>query len=298
MFLPLGEGMMKISVAMAFNEHTPVGFIKDAVQMVEAKGVHGIWVPEHVLFYPEYASTYPYADDGRIPGNPEGLLDPFTALTFIAAHTERVRLGTGICLVPQRQPVYTAKMVADLDYLSGGRVDFGVGIGWLKEEFDSLGMDFSTRASRTEEYIMVMRALWSEGISEFSGKTVELALCHFNPKPVQKPHPPIIFGGESDPALRRVARMGDGWYGYDLTPEALVERLPGLDAALAASGRSRQDIQLIVGPNRHPVNPETIAAYAAAGTDQLVVPVFAGSIEKLASRLDLLMSSAARLKDN
>ena len=284
---------MKISVAMAFNEHTPVGFIKDAVQMVEAKGVHGIWVPEHVLFYPEYASTYPYADDGRIPGNPEGLLDPFTALTFIAAHTERVRLGTGICLVPQRQPVYTAKMVADLDYLSGGRVDFGVGIGWLKEEFDSLGMDFSTRASRTEEYIMVMRALWSEGISEFSGKTVALAPCHFNPKPVQKPHPPIIFGGESDPALRRVARMGDGWYGYDLTPEALVERLPGLDAALAASGRSRQDIQLIVGPNRHPVNPETIAAYAAAGTDQLVVPVFAGSIEKLASRLDLLMSSAA-----
>lgn len=284
---------MKISVAMAFNEHTPVGFIKDAVQMVEAKGVHGIWVPEHVLFYPEYASTYPYADDGRIPGNPEGLLDPFTALTFIAAHTERVRLGTGICLVPQRQPVYTAKMVADLDYLSGGRVDFGVGIGWLKEEFDSLGMDFSTRASRTEEYIMVMRALWSEGISEFSGKTVALAPCHFNPKPVQKPHPPIIFGGESDPALRRVARLGDGWYGYDLTPEALVERLPGLDAALAASGRSRQDIQLIVGPNRHPVNPETIAAYAAAGTDQLVVPVFAGSIEKLASRLDLLMSSAA-----
>ena len=283
---------MKISVAMAFNEHTPVGFIKDAVQMVEAKGVHGIWVPEHVLFYPEYASTYPYADDGRIPGNPEGLLDPFTALTFIAAHTERVRLGTGICLVPQRQPVYTAKMVADLDYLSGGRVDFGVGIGWLKEEFDSLGMDFSTRASRTEEYIMVMRALWSEGISEFSGKTVALAPCHFNPKPVQKPHPPIIFGGESDPALRRVARLGDGWYGYDLTPEALVERLPGLDAALAASGRSRQDIQLIVGPNRHPVNPETIAAYAAAGTDQLVVPVFAGSIEKLASRLDLLMSSA------
>jgi probable F420-dependent oxidoreductase len=293
MFLIFGEVMMKISVAMAFNEHTSVGLIKDSVQMVEAKGVHGIWVPEHVLFYPEYASTYPYAEDGRIPGNPEGLLDPFTALTFIAAHTERVRLGTGICLVPQRQPVYTAKMVADLDYLSGGRVDFGVGIGWLKEEFESLGMDFSTRASRTEEYILAMRALWSKGISEFSGKTVHLAPCHFNPKPVQKPYPPIIFGGESDPALRRVARLGDGWYGYDLTPEALIQRLPGLDAALAASGRSRRDIQLIVGPNRHPVNPETIAAYAAAGTDQLVVPVFAGSLEKLASRLDLLMSAAS-----
>jgi alkanesulfonate monooxygenase SsuD/methylene tetrahydromethanopterin reductase-like flavin-dependent oxidoreductase (luciferase family) len=100
----------------------------------------------------------------------------------------------------------------------------------------------------------------------------------------------VIFGGESDPALRRVARIGDGWYGFDLTPEALMERLPGLDAALAASGRSRADIQLIVGPNRHPVNADTVAAYSAAGTDQLVVPVFASSLEKLAVRLDLLMA--------
>ena len=150
---------MKISVAMAFSQHTAAGFIKDAVQLVEAKGVHGIWVPEHVLFFPEYASTYPYSDNGRIPGNPEGILDPFTALTFIAAHTQRVRLGTGICLVPQRQPVYTAKMVADVDYLSGGRVDFGVGIGWLKEEFENLGMDFATRAARTEEFSLLIDGL-------------------------------------------------------------------------------------------------------------------------------------------
>ena len=103
---------MKISVAMAFNESTEPAFIKAAVQLVEAKGVHGLWVPEHVLFFPEYASTYPYSDDGRLPGDPEGLLDPFTSLTFAAAHTERLRLGTGICLVPQRHPVYTAKMLS------------------------------------------------------------------------------------------------------------------------------------------------------------------------------------------
>ena len=224
---------MKISIAMAFNESTEPAFIKDAVQMAEAKGVHGIWVPEHVLFFPDYASTYPYSSSGRMPGDPEGLLDPFTALTFIAAHTQRVRLGTGICLVPQRQPVYTAKMVADLDYLSGGRVDFGVGIGWLKEEFQNLGMDFQGRGSRTEEYLLAMKALWSEGISEFKGQTVNLEPCHFNPKPVQRPHPPIIFGGESDAAMRRVARLGDGWYGYDLTPEDLGRRLNSLDAALA-----------------------------------------------------------------
>ena len=281
---------MKISVAMAFSQHTAPEFIKDVVQLVESKGVHGIWVPEHVLFFPDYASTYPYSDSGRIPGDPEGILDPFTALAFIAAHTQRVRLGTGICLVPQRQPVYTAKMVADVDYLSNGRVDFGVGIGWLREEFENLDMDFSTRAARTEEYILAMRALWSDGVSEFSGQSVNLQPCHFKPKPVQKPHPPIYFGGESDGAMRRVARLGDGWYGYDLSPEQLLEKLVGLDAALAATGRSRSDIDLVVGPNRHPVNDDTLAAYAAAGVDQLAVPVFAGNLDKLSDRVDALMA--------
>jgi probable F420-dependent oxidoreductase len=279
---------MKISIAMAFNESTEPGFIKDAVQLAEAKGVHGIWVPEHVLFFPDYASTYPYSDSGRMPGDPEGLLDPFTALTFIAAHTQRVRLGTGICLVPQRQPVYTAKMVADVDYLSGGRVDFGVGIGWLKEEFQNLGMDFASRGARTEEYLLAMKALWSEGISEFKGQTLNLKPCHFNPKPVQRPHPPIIFGGESDAAMRRVARLGDGWYGYDLTPEDLGRRLNSLDAGLASTGRDRSQIQVIVGPNRHPVTEQTLYEYSAVGADQVVVPMFASNLAKLEQRLDAL----------
>ena len=279
---------MKISIAMAFNESTEPGFIKDAVQLAEAKGVHGIWVPEHVLFFPDYASTYPYSDSGRMPGDPEGLLDPFTALTFIAAHTQRVRLGTGICLVPQRQPVYTAKMVADVDYLSGGRVDFGVGIGWLKEEFQNLGMDFASRGARTEEYLLAMKALWSEGISEFKGQTLNLEPCHFNPKPVQRPHPPIIFGGESDAAMRRVARLGDGWYGYDLTPEDLGRRLNSLDAGLASTGRDRSQIQVIVGPNRHPVTEQTLYEYSAVGADQVVVPIFASNLAKLEQRLDAL----------
>jgi probable F420-dependent oxidoreductase len=284
---------MKISVAMAFNESTEPALIKDAVQLVEAKGVYGLWVPEHVLFFPEYASTYPYSDDGRLPGDPEGLLDPFTALTFAAAHTERLRLGTGICLVPQRQPVYTAKMVADLDYLSGGRVDFGVGVGWLKEEFANLGMEFATRGSRTEEYLLAMKALWSDGVAEFSGQSVDLKPCHFNPKPVQRPHPPIIFGGESEAAMRRVARIGDGWYGYDLTPADLAEKLNSLDAALSGNGRCRSELQIIVGPNRRPVTPDTLAEYAATGADQIVVPMFARTLEKLEQRIDALIAAQA-----
>lgn len=275
---------MKLSVAMAFSQHTPVSFIQEAAQAVEAAGVWGIWVPEHVLFFADYASTYPYSDNGRIPGEPEGLLDPFTAMTFLAAHTSRVRLGTGICLVPQRQPVYTAKMVADVDYLSGGRVDFGVGIGWLKEEFDNLGADFSQRAALCDEYIDVMKALWQPGLTEFSGPTVQLSPCHFNPKPLQTPHPPIYFGGESQAAMRRVAQRGQGWYGYNLSPAQLADKLTQLDKHLAAAGRSRDDIQLIVGPNQHPVNEQTVKEYAALGVQQLVVPLFARTAEKLSQR--------------
>jgi len=280
---------MKLGVAMAFSQHSSAAHIRDSVALVEQRGAHCIWVPEHVLFFPEYESTYPYSDSGRIPGDPEGLLDPFTALTFIAAHTQTIRLATGICLVPQRQPVYTAKMVADLDFLSGGRFDFGVGIGWLKEEFDALGVDFSQRAALCAEYIEVMKALWSDGVTEFAGEQVTLSACHFNPKPAQRPHPPIYFGGESRAALRRVAQQGDGWYGYDMTPEMLSQRLHDLDQALTEAGRTREEIELIVGPNRHPVDAQSVAEYRALGVDQLVLPLFASSPEKLASRLDGLL---------
>ncbi len=282
---------MKIGAAMAFNQFTSAEFIRDSVQLVEEKGIHSIWFPEHVLFFPDYASTYPYSDSGRIPGDPEGLLDPFTAMTFVASHTSKVRLGTGICLVPQRQPVYTAKMVADVDFLSGGRVDFGVGIGWLKEEFDNLGMDFSARARTCDEYIDAMQALWSPGVTEFKGPTVEITPCHFNPKPVQIPHPPIFFGGESRAALRRVAERGQGWYAYDVSPEQLAEKLPALDDALAANGRARSDIQLFVGPNRNPINAQTIQAYADLGVEQLIAPLGAGNLEKLALRTDALLAN-------
>jgi probable F420-dependent oxidoreductase len=259
--------------------------------MVEEKGIDSIWLPEHVLFFPDYASKYPYSDTGRIPGDPEGILDPFTAMTFIASHTQKVRLGTGICLVPQRQPVYTAKMVADVDFLSGGRVDFGVGIGWLKEEFDNLGMDFGTRAKACDEYIDAMRALWSPGVSEFNGETVTLSPCHFNPKPVQTPHPPIFFGGESGPAMRRVAERGQGWYAYDISPEGLAAKLPQLDEKLAQAGRSRDDLMLYVGPNRHPINAQTSSAYADLGVEQIVAPLGARTVEKLALRADALIES-------
>ena len=156
-----------------------------------------------------------------------------------------------------------------MDYLSGGRLDFGVGIGWLREEFDNLQLDFATRAARTVEYLEVMRALWRPGLASYQGKNYQLAACHFNPKPVQQPHPPIFFGGrESEAALRRVAQQGDGWYGYDLAPDGVAQRLERLEALLAAAGRSLADVQIQIGPNRHPVTSESLARYRALGVAQ------------------------------
>ncbi len=277
---------MKIGVTLPFSHFTPVEYIAQAGTLIERLGFHSLWVPEHVLFFPQYGSRYPYSDDGLIPGNPEGVLDPFTALTFVAAHTNTLRLGTGICLVPQRQPVYTAKMVADLDYLSGGRVDFGVGIGWLAEEFAALQMDFKSRARRTNEYIEAMKALWAPGVSSFHGETVEIAECHFNPKPVQQPHPPVFFGGESDAALNRVAALGDGWYGFDLDPEGVSQHLERLTAKLADAGRSRDDVSVYIGPNRQPLTPETVSGYREAGVDQLIVGLFATDVDTLQRRAE------------
>ncbi len=280
---------MQLGVTTAFSQSTPVDFIVAVSRALDEAGLHSLWVPEHVMFFPDYQSRYPYSEDGRLAGDPKGLLDPFSALNFIAAHTRRIRLGTGICLVPQRQPVYTARLVADLDYLSGGRVDFGIGIGWLREEFAALGVDFSRRGALCDEYLAAMKALWTQEVAEFRGETLNIAPCHFNPKPLQKPHPPILVGGESDAALRRVAAVGDGWYGFDLAPDQLGERLDRLESLLAERGRKRADVSVFICPNRHRLTPDVFAAYRDRGVDQVIAPLFVRDLDDLARRIDRLL---------
>ena len=278
---------MDIGITTAFSHHTPIDYIVGAAQRIEAAGFATVWVPEHVLFFPEYESSYPYSKDGRVPGDPDGVLDPFTALTFVAANTSTLRLGTGICLVPQRQPVYTAKMVADLDYLSNGRVDFGIGIGWLEEEFDALGMDFKRRAQDTTEYMAAMKALWGPDPVTFEGETVTIRNAQFNPKPVQSPVP-VFVGGESEPALRRVATFATGWYGYGVGPDEVEDHLVRLDAHLDAAERTRDEIDIYISPNRGGVDRDMVDAYEAAGVAQLILPLFAGSLDSLDGRIEAL----------
>ncbi|MDX1385741.1 MAG: TIGR03619 family F420-dependent LLM class oxidoreductase, partial [Thermoanaerobaculia bacterium] len=231
--------------------------------------------------------------DGRIPGDPEGVLEPFTALAWLAAHTSRIRLGTGICLVPQRNPIYTAKQAADVDFLSGGRLELGVGIGWLREEFASLGVPWENRAARTRECLEVMKALWCHEVSEHHGELWDVGPCVQNPKPVQKPHPPVFFGGESDAALRRVAELGQGWYGFQVDAETLPGRLERLDALLAEAVRSRDEILVYVSPAGRPREPGDLAPFADAGVDQVILPFFARDAEGLERRADAFAKLAA-----
>lgn len=281
---------MKIGCIMAFNDATSPGYIKDAAQHVEEMGFYGFWVPEHVMFFPEYESKYPYTEDGRIAGDPRSLLDPFSALTYVAAHTTKIKLATGICLVPQRNPVYTAKIVADLDYLSDGRFELGVGIGWLKEEFDALGVPWKDRAGRTLECLEVMKTLWCDELSSYNGKYYHIQAAYQNPKPIQKPHPPIIFGGESNPALERVAQVGQGWYGFNLTPDRLEERLEYLDKCLGENNRSMADIKLYVSPHRSVRDLADMRRFEELGVEQMILPVMAAKMTTLTERANKAMA--------
>lgn len=279
-FAPLGNG----------NAKGPL--LRTLGREAEARGFESIWVAEHVVMFDDYDSQYPYSPDGRFPGGADtGLLEPLTALTYLAAVTDTIRLGTGICLVPQRNPVYTAKQVVDLDVLSGGRVDFGVGVGWLAEEFEVVAAPFERRGDRCDEYLQVMQALWQEEPSEFHGELYDLRACSMYPKPVQQPHPPIHVGGESAAAMRRVARFGQGWYSFNRTPDQLDEPLARLDATLAEHDRTRDDIQLTVCPYFNPTTPDDVAAYRDRGVDRLVVLCLAFDEDMLHKSLDDLAAN-------
>ena len=262
-------------------------FISRSARAAEAAGFHSLWAPEHVVLFDEYASRYPYSDDGRVGvSGTGGVLDPFQALTFVAAVTSTIRVGTGIVLVPQRNPVYTAKAVSTLDWLSGGRLDFGVGIGWLREEFEALQVPWKDRAGRTADYLEVMRRLWTDEVSAFEGTHYTLRPARQYPKPLQQPHPPIYFGGESDAALKRTAAIGQGWYGFNLDPESARERLSVLDGYLAENGRKRSDIRILVCPNRRRATPEMVEAFNELGVDEVIIIAGARTPEDMERRIE------------
>ncbi len=223
--------------------------VLDAVaRAAETSGFATLWSGEHVVMVDRSESRYPYASDGQIavPAAADWL-DPLVGLSFVAAATRRIELATGVLLVPEHNPVVLAKQVASLDALSGGRLTLGVGVGWSREEFVALGVPFERRGQRAAEYVAAMRVLWREDVASFAGEFVAFENVRVNPKPVRGRRVPVMLGGNSDAALRRVATWGDGWYGFNLTGvEAVRERLAALRELCRESGRDMRELRLAV----------------------------------------------------
>jgi probable F420-dependent oxidoreductase len=240
-------------------------------EQAERLGFESVWVAEHLVFPTVIRSRYPYSSEGVPPINPvTPLLDPLLVLMQVAARTERIRLGTNVYILPLRHPLAVARMAMTLDLLSNGRLHFGVGLGWLEEEFDAVGLDFRSRGGRTREYVRAIRALWTEPEPSFHGRYVSFGPLKFEPKPVQRPTPPIVFGGESAAALERAAALGDGWYGVGHSPESAAAQTARLRALLAQAGRSADAFEMTVSHGHAELTRDDVARYADAGVHRVV----------------------------
>jgi probable F420-dependent oxidoreductase len=242
-------------------------------EAAEQAGFDSLWTVEHVVVPREYASTYPYSPKGKMPGGSDfDIPDPLIWLTWVGARTTTLSLGTGILILPQRNPVVLAKEVATLDMLSGGRMLLGVGIGWLEEEFEILGASFPERARRTEEYIGAMRALWSQDAATFEGETVRFAEAISRPRPVDRAVP-IHIGGHTPAAARRAGRVGDGFFPGKGDIPALVGEMR---KAAEEAGRDPDAIEVTTGGTRIAGGGEAaldeIGRLAELGVTRVVVP--------------------------
>ncbi|HEX3409457.1 MAG TPA: LLM class F420-dependent oxidoreductase [Candidatus Binataceae bacterium] len=255
------------------------------VRAAEDLGYESVWIGEHLILPTVSVSRYPYSPDGRFPAPPDvPFHDPMIALGYAAALTSKIKLATGIFVVPLRNAITTAKAVASLDVLSHGRVIFGVGVGWWAEEFAAVGAPFGDRALRTREYIELMKELWTSDEPVYRGKTIAVEGMRFYPKPVQKPHPPIVVGGTSELALKRTVRYGDGWYGIAKSMDetrALIERLRALERVASRTTPVEITLSLRTG---HPITLDEVKCMAELGVDRALVgmPLRAFSEDELA----------------
>ena len=279
--------------------------LTDVAQRAEEMGFDGIFLSDHIALPTDLRSRYPYRSDGRFAlsvGDP--ILEPVTTLAYLAAVTQRVDLGFSVLVLPYRHPVLNAKMLGTLDVISRGRLIVGAGVGWMAEEFAALGADFAVRGSVTDEHIEMLRAFWTERTPNYSGRHYSVSGLAMTPHPIRQPRPPIWTGGTSAPALRRAARLGDGWHGVRQSPaevDQVARRVLRMrsDAGLPVDGfefslRAGVDItdQPMNGSVRTPLRGSTeqvagdIKEYAAAGLTYLVVEPRGANPAQLTDQLE------------
>jgi probable F420-dependent oxidoreductase len=256
----------------------------------EALGFDSVWSSDHVVMPARVESRYPYSATGQFLVPPDSTwFDPLIALAAVASVTARVRLGTSVVIVPYRNPIVLAKMVSSLDCLCHGRLILGCGAGWLKEEFDALGVPHRERGGRMDEALDIMRILWRDGAGTFNGRFYRFTDMHLNPKPVQKPGPPCWIGGSSDAALRRVLRRGDGWHPTRVTPEDFRARLAVLRDMAAREGRDLGRIALCPKTSYDRCRDlETFMAFKQAGATDIVIDFLTDKLDDLYRGLDAM----------
>ncbi len=251
--------------------------------IAEENGFESLWAVEHVVVPADYRSTYPYDPSGRMPGRKESPIpDPLIWLTWVAAASGTIRLGTGILILPQRNPVVLAKETATLDFLSGGRVILGIGVGWLQEEFTALGVPFPDRGARTDEYIEALRVLWRGGESSYQGRFVDFQRVQSYPKPAQPGGIPVAVGGHSEAAARRAGRLGDEFFPAVASIDALQRLIEVMRAAAVEAGRDPTGIGITAtGAN----DVDGVRRLAELGVTRVVVANLGGDPERWKARL-------------
>ena len=264
------------------NAVTPEGATALAT-IAEESGFESLWTVEHVVVPADYQSPYPYSPTGKMPGPEESPIpDPLIWLTWVAAATRTIRLATGVLILPQRTPAVLAKEVATLDVLSGGRVTLGVGVGWLQEEFNALGVPFEHRGSRSDEYIEALRVLWRHPEPTYHGRFVDFERAKSYPKPVQAGGVPIAVGGHTEAAARRAGRLGDEFFPGVVGGDQLGGLIGVMREAAKKAGRDPDSIGITAGGA---MDPDGVKRLADEGITRVVVPNLGGSPETWKSML-------------
>ncbi len=281
------DGHLDFGLAFASSVGTDPQSALEIARLADSLGFESVWGGEHVVRPVEIESPYPYAEDGKMPGEEETAIpDPLIWLAYVAAAAPRVRLGTCVLILPQRNPLVLAKEVATLDHLAGGRVELGIGVGWLAEEFEALGVPWARRGARTDEYLAALRALWAGPRAEFHGEFVDFPRVTCSPRPVRG-EIPILVGGDSPAAIRRAARFGHGYFPGTSDPGALAGRIRDLDEAVAAEGRPAGSVGVSAIFGAQMADPVAGAReMAEVGVSRAMVPAFffagPGGLDRLA----------------
>ncbi len=270
------------------------GDLPTLARRVEALGFDSLWIPEHPIIPRGEHTPYPFG--GPLPEHYGRWWDPFVALTVAAAVTNRIKLATGICLLPEREPMVTAKVIASLDVYSAGRVILGIGAGWLREETEIMGANFATRWQRTREMTEAMRVLWTEENASYQGKQISFPAVRSEPKPLQAGGPPVVLGGHGEKSLRRIAKHYDGWCPLTNDPVEFAREAKELKEMFRAEGRDPAKLMLtpFVDPENGKLSDASLKAFRDAGAQRLVM-FYAWQTQELADGAAPFIEMAANI---